>query len=68
MPVLPRGHGRRLLIALDGAWGEAQASRIAPLVLGTCLEARPVYSLVAQCHDAFRAFGFAVAHRASHFA
>ena len=52
-PVLPEAMADAFLIALDGAWGEAQANRIAPLVLGTCLEARPVFSLVAQCHDAF---------------
>ncbi len=53
LPALPEAMADAFLIALAGAWGEAQASRIAPLVMGTCLEARPVYALVAQCHDAF---------------
>ncbi|RWR05441.1 DEAD/DEAH box helicase [Paenirhodobacter populi] len=51
--VLPEAMADAFLISLDGAWGASQASRIAPLVLGTCLEMRPAHSLVVQCHEAF---------------
>lgn len=53
--VLPGAMADAFLIALDGGWGTSKVDRVAPLVAGTCLEARLPQALVLHCHAAFDA-------------